>query len=276
MSISIFIQTLNEEENLPGLLESVSWSDDIVVLDSLSTDRTKEIAEAHGCRWFARKYDGRGPHQNWAMKNIDFKYPWVFYLDADERMTPELRAEIEAIAANPEDARVAFFCGRKNYLMGKWIKHAFPPWNIMRFFKPQYVSFARLSNPTVEIDGEFGYLEEMFIHYNFSKGFHEWFERHNRYSSYEALETIKALDERPMVWKNLFNRDSSVRRKEQKNLSLRLPGRAVFKFLYLFILQLGFLDGKQGWTYCILQMMYEHLIVLKVKELKRREQGLPV
>ena len=146
----------------------------------------------------------------------------------------------------------------------------------MRFFKPQHVSFARLSNPTVEIDGEFGYLKEMFIHYNFSKGFHEWFERHNRYSSYEAVETIEALDQSPMVWKNLFNSDSSVRRKEQKNLSLRLPGRAIFKFLYLFIIQRGFLDGKQGWTYCILQMMYEQLIVLKVKERKRREKGLPV
>ena len=95
MGISIFIQTLDEEDNLPGLLETVSWSDDIVVLDSLSSDHTKEVAERAGCRWFERKYDGRGPHQNWAMKNIEFKHRWVFYLDADERMTPELRAEIE-------------------------------------------------------------------------------------------------------------------------------------------------------------------------------------
>lgn len=274
MGISIFIQTLNEEDNLPGLIESVRWSDDIVVLDSLSTDRTKEIAEAHGCRWFSREYDGRGPHQNWAMKNIDFKYPWVFYLDADERMTPELRVEIEKIASNREEQKVAYFCGRKNYLLGKWIKHAFPPWNIMRFFKPKHVSFARLSNPTVEIDGEFGYLEEMFIHYNFSKGFHEWFERHNRYSTYEAIETVKAFKECPIIWKDLVCRDSSVRRKEQKNLSMRLPARAVFKFLYLYIFQRGFLDGAPGFNYCILQMIYEYLIVIKVKELKYRKNRM--
>ena len=98
MPVSIFIQTLNEEANLPGLLESVSFADDIVVLDSLSTDGTRAVAEAAGARWYERPFDGRGPHQNWAMENIDFKHRWVFYLDADERMTPELRSEIEAIA----------------------------------------------------------------------------------------------------------------------------------------------------------------------------------
>lgn len=273
MSISIFIQTLNEEDNLPGLLESVSWSDDIVVLDSLSTDRTQEIAEAHGCRWFARKYDGRGPHQNWAMENIDFKYPWVFYLDADERMTDDLRQEIQAIAGDSDEDRVAFYGGRKNFLMGRWIKHAFPPWNIMRFFQPKHVSFARLSNPTVEIDGEFGYLKEMFIHYNFSKGLHEWFERHNRYSSYEAIETVRALSDTKITWRNLFSSDSSVRRKEQKAVSMRLPFRAVFKFLYLYVYKMGFLDGWAGLTYCVLQMIYEQLIVLKVRELNLKQSG---
>ncbi len=273
MSVSIFIQTLNEEANLPGLLDSVDWSDDIVVLDSLSTDKTEQIAKERGCRFYARAYDGRGPHQNWAMKNIEFKYPWVFYLDADERMTPELKEEILSIAADPNEKRVAFFCGRKNYLMGKWIKHAFPPWNIMRFFKPRHVSFARLSNPTVEVDGEYGYLQHMFLHYNFSKGFHEWFERHNKYSSYEAVETIKALESNPVRWKNLVSSDSGLRKRELKNLSFRLPGRPLLKFCYLYILNRGFLDGKPGFQYCCMQMVYEFLIVIKVKELQRKEKG---
>ena len=79
MPVSIFIQTLNEEANLPGLLESVSFADDIVVLDSLSSDKTREVAEAAGARWFERAFDGRGPHQNWAMEHIEFKHRWVFY-----------------------------------------------------------------------------------------------------------------------------------------------------------------------------------------------------
>ncbi len=277
MSISIFIQTLNEEDNLPGLLESVSWADDIVVLDSLSTDRTKEISEAAGARWFERAYDGRGNHQNWAMENIEFKYRWVFYLDADERMTPELRSEIEAIAADWDAGKcskegndpVAYYCGRKNIFRGKWLKHAMRPGNIMRFFQPPHIRFARDANPVPMVQGEIGYLKEHFVHYNFSKGIHEWIDRHNRYSSYEAIETVRALRETPVKIGNLFAADRNTRRLELKNISFRMPMRPTLKFVYMFVLGRGFLDGRAGWTYCRLQAMYEYMIVLKVRELNR-------
>ena len=283
MPVSIFIQTLDEEANLPGLLESVSYADDIVVLDSLSTDRTREIAEAAGCRWFERPYDGRGPHQNWAMEHIDFKHRWVFYLDADERMTPELRAEIERIADAWEAGEmsrergdpVAYYCGRKNYFCGKWLKHAMPPGNIMRFFQPPYIRFERLANPVPTVDGEVGYLQEHFLHDNFSKGLSEWLERHNRYSSYEAKETLRALADNPVRLGNLLSSDRNTRRLELKNISFRLPGRPFLKFLYMYLAQLGFLDGRAGLTYCTLQAIYEYQIVLKVRELRRIERGLP-
>jgi glycosyltransferase involved in cell wall biosynthesis len=282
MPISIFIQTLNEEDNLPGLLDSVSFADDIVVLDSLSKDRTKEIATSRGCRWYERPFDGRGPHQNWAMEHIDFKHRWVFYLDADERMTPELRAEAEAIAGawdRGEMSRergdpVAYFCGRKNFFLGRWLKHAMPPGNIMRFFQPPLIRFDRLANPVPTVDGTVGYLREHFLHYNFSKGLAEWLERHNRYSTYEARETVKALRERPVRPANLFSRDRNTRRLELKNVSFRTPGRPLVKFAYMYLVQGGFLDGRPGLTYCVLQAMYEYQIVLKVRELRRMERGL--
>lgn len=273
MPVSIFIQTLNEEDNLPSCLDSVSWCDDIVVLDSLSTDNTKKICEDRGCRFFERAYDGRGPHQNWAMEHIDFRHKWVFYLDADEHMTPELRAEIEAIADDPDEDRVAFYCGRRNMFMGRWLKHAMPPGQIMRFFQPQHIRFARLANPTPTIDGAHGYLKQHFIHYNFSKGLTEWFQRHNRYSSYEATETVKALRENPVVLGDLFARDRIKRRYALKNLSFRMPCRPFLKFLYMYFLKLGFLDGRAGLTYCTLQAIYEYQIVLKVREIKRIERG---
>lgn len=273
--ISIFIQTLNEEKNLPSCLESVRWADDVVVLDSLSTDGTERIAREFGCRWFARKYDGRGPHQNWAMENIPWPNKWVFYLDADEHMTPELRAEIEAIAADESEKRVAFYCGRRNYFMGHWLKHAMPPGYIMRFFQPPKIRFARLANPTPTIDGPHGYLKNHFIHYNFSKGLAEWFERHNRYSTYEAIETMRALKENPVKFGNLFSSDRNTRRLELKNLSFRLPFRPHLKFLYMYLLGRGFMDGHAGLTYCTLQAIYEYQICLKVRELKRVERGLP-
>ncbi|HZW10457.1 MAG TPA: glycosyltransferase family 2 protein [Phycisphaerales bacterium] len=283
MPISIFIQTLNEEDNLPGLLDSVSFADDVVVLDSLSKDRTKEIALARGCRWYERAFDGRGPHQNWAMEHIDFKHRWVFYLDADERMTPALRAEAEAIAAawdRGEMSRergdaVAYYCGRKNYFLGRWLRHAMPPGNIMRFFQPPLIRFERLANPTPAVDGAVGYLREHFLHYNFSKGIAEWLERHNRYSTYEARETMKALRERPVRPANLVSPDRNTRRLELKNVSFRMPGRPFLKFAYMYLLQGGFLDGRPGLTYCTLQAIYEYQIVLKVRELVRVERGLP-
>jgi len=269
MSVSIFIQTLNEEANLPGLLDSVAWSDDIVVLDSLSTDGTEEIARDRGCRWFARAFDGRGNHQNWAMEHISFRYPWVFYLDADERMTPELREEIESIARNPDEKRVAFYCGRRNYFMGRWLRRAMPPGHIMRFFRPPHIRFARDANPVPIVDGEIGYLKEQFLHDNFSKGLHEWLERHNRYSTYEAKETLKALREQPLRMRNLMHRDPMTRRLELKNLSFRLPGRPFLKFLYMYLLRAGFLDGRAGLTYCTLQAIYEYQICIKVRALSR-------
>ncbi len=274
MTVSIFIQTLNEEQNLPSCLDSVSWSDDIVVLDSISKDHTEEICRQRGVRFFQRAYDGRGPHQNWAMEHIDFKYDWVFYLDADEHMTPELREEICAIARDASEKRVAFFCGRKNMFRGRWLKHSMPPGYIMRFFKPKHIRFERLVNPTPIIDGPHGYLQSQFIHFNFSKGITEWLQRHNRYSTYEAVEQIRALRERPVEWfKMFFSKDANTRRLEAKNMSFRLPFRPALKFILLYFLKMGFLDGRPGLTYCVLQAVYEYQICLKMEEIRRAERG---
>ena len=211
--ISIFILTLNEEQNIQACLDSVSWCEDVVVLDSFSSDRTVEIARAAGASVSQRKLDNWAAHQNWAMENLTFKHEWVFYLDADERMTPELRAETEAIAQSPDERRVAFYVGRKNFLMGKWIKHSMPPGLIMRFFKPAKIRFERLVNPTPVIDGEHGYLTNHFLHYNFSKGLTEWFDKHNSYSLLEAQESLKSLSAGSFNWRGLFAKNPATRRR---------------------------------------------------------------
>lgn len=273
MTISILILTLNEEQNLPACIASVCWSDDVVVLDSLSGDSTVKIAESLGARVVQRKFDNWAAHQNWAMENIAFRHPWVFYLDADERMTEELRSELSAIAANPGETRVAFFCGRKNYFMGKWIRHAMPPGMIMRFFQPRRIRFERLVNPTPIVDGAHGYLMNYLLHYNFSKGLTEWFDKHNKYSQMEALEGIKLLKKEAGAQPSLFSHDPFLRRKALKNLSFRMPFRPLLKFIYLYVFKLGFMDAYPGWVYCRLQAMYEAMIVLKMKELQRHDQG---
>jgi glycosyltransferase involved in cell wall biosynthesis len=276
MSISVLILTLNEEFNLPECLESVEWSNDIVVLDSHSSDNTVEIATSLGARVIQRRFDDWATHQNWAVENIEFKNEWVFYLDADERMTEGLRNELQSIASDPKENRVAFYCGRKNFFLGSWMKYAMPPGLIMRFFKPSYVRFERLVNPTPLIKGSHGYLKHHLIHYNFSKGITEWINKHNSYSLLEAQEGVKVLKGHSQCQTSVFSTDPASRRKALKNFSVMMPFRAWVKFLYLYILRLGFLDGRPGLTYFSLQAFYEYMIVLKMKEILRCEKGLPI
>ena len=275
MAISILILTLNEETNIAACLDALAGFDDIVVFDSLSKDRTVEIARAKGARIVERPFDNWASHQNWAMDNIGFKHPWVFYLDADERMTPELREEILGIARDPARPEVAYYCGRKNYFLGKWIRHAMPPSLIMRFFKPKRIRFERLVNPVPVIDGPHGYLRNYFEHYNFSKGITEWFDKHNKYSLLEAMEGMK-LREKPVGLGSLFSSDRFERRRALKELSFRMPLRPFLKFCWMYFLKRGFLDGRAGYTYCKLQSMYEYMIVVKMRELERKRRGLPI
>lgn len=115
--VSVLILTKNEEKDLPGCLQSVSWSDDVHVFDSFSTDSTVQVARDAGAFVTQRVFDNWAAHQNWAMANIPFKYPWVFYLDADERMTPDLIRAVRSAALNPGEC-VAFRVRRRDFFWG--------------------------------------------------------------------------------------------------------------------------------------------------------------
>lgn len=275
--ISVLILTLNEEENLPACLESVKWCNDIVVLDSFSTDRTLSIAKAAGARIVQRKFDNWAAHQNWALENISFKHPWVYYSDADEILTPELRDELLAIAANPSETNVAYRLRYKNFFMGRWIRHCgiYPAW-ILRFFRPEKVRWERLVNPVAVVNGTEGRLKGHFEHFSFKKGLNAWFDKHNRYSWHEAEESIKSLAHGRLSWRDLFSPDPARRRRTLKELSFRLPCRPTLRFLYMYFLRLGLLDGSAGYHYCRMLAAYEYMIVLKMQEILRRNQGLPI
>lgn len=278
MSVSVLILTLNEEKNLPGCLETIAWCDDVVVLDSHSTDRTEEIARAAGARFVQRRFDNYSAHRNWARENIEFKYRWVFSLDADERFTPQLAEEVQRVADVASDDMAAYRLRYKNFLFGMWLRRAtfYPTW-LIRLFRPDRISYeARLVNSHPAVDGKIGSLTHHFEHYSFNNGFGEWFDKHNRYSTMEARECLNALAERSVDWCGLVARDPLRRRRALKELSFRLPGRAWLKFAYMYFLRRGFLDGHAGLTYCALQAVYEYMICLKIKELQRRARSLPV
>ena len=122
--ISVLILTKNEQQDLPGCLQSVSWSDDIHLFDSFSTDNTVQIAEAFGAKITQRTFDNWSAHQNWGLVNINFKYNWVLYIDADERVSDELRNSL--LSANPDEhPYVAYEIRRRDYFWNNtWLKHA--------------------------------------------------------------------------------------------------------------------------------------------------------
>lgn len=274
-NISVLILTLNEETNIGACLDSLSWSDDVVVLDSLSNDRTREIAGERGARVVTRSFDNWSAHQNWAVQNIDFRHPWVLYLDADERCPDDLRTEAMALATvdAPESA---FRIRRKDFFMGRWLKHAqlYPTW-LVRLFRPDKIRYERLVNPVAMIDGPTGELTSHIIHYPFSHGISHWIARHNRYSDMEAVEARKARP-LPSSAGRLLSADPNLRRRAMKDLFFRMPARPLVKFLYYYIWRRGFLDGRAGFTYAALQAFYEYMISCKSQELARRELGLPV
>lgn len=267
--ISVLILTKNEEQDLPGCLESVAWSDDIHVLDSVSSDRTIEIAKAAGAQVTQRPFDNWAAHQNWAMANVPFRHPWVFYLDADERMTPELVAAVHAAAAAPGEC-VAFRVPRRDFFLGTWLKHVQTSPFYMRLFRPEKIRYERLVNPLSLPDGPVGQVAGYLDHFPFSKGVGHWMARHNSYSSFEAQQILENRRGRRSfsVMKAFTEKDFHERRFQQKELFYRMPARPLVKFLILYVGKRGFLDGRAGFTYAALQSIYEYLIVLKTRELE--------
>jgi glycosyltransferase involved in cell wall biosynthesis len=273
--ISVLILTKNEERDLPGCLESVSWAGDVVVYDSCSTDNTKSIAQLAGARFIERPFDNWASHQNWGLRNIAFRYPWVFYIDADERLTPEAALEIQAIAQNLNPLFSAYRIRRRDFFQSRHLKHVqTSPWYI-RFFRPEFVHYQRLVNPITVVDGPVGDLHHPLDHYPFSKGLSHWIARHNSYSSFEAEQILQnRVSQDPFSLRSAFlERDFNRRRFHQKELFYRLPARPLFKFFLLYVLKRGFLDGRPGFTYALLQSIYEAFIVLKVQEIEQCKQN---
>jgi glycosyltransferase involved in cell wall biosynthesis len=266
--ISILILTKNEEQDLPGCLRSVAWSDDIHVYDSMSSDGTVKIAEAAGAKVTQRPFDNWAAHQNWGLQNIPFKHPWVFYIDADERMTPGLVEAVRKVVEIPAD-KVAFRVHRRDFFLGTWLKRVQTSAYYLRLFRPERMRYERLVNPVSLAEGPVGEVAGYLDHYPFSKGMDHWIARHNGYSRLEAQQIVenRAVDRAFSLTKAFTCKDFHERRSHQKELFYRLPMRPLIKFLLLYVGKRGFLDGHAGLTYAVLQAIYEYFIILKVREI---------
>jgi len=267
--ISVLILTKNEERDLPGALASVAWSDDVHVFDSQSVDRTLEIAREAGAQVHSRAFDDYATHRNAALAT-KFKYPWVFLLDADERPTPELCAEMQRVAGKAEMNTAGFRLRRRDYLFGTWLKHAQLTPFYIRLVRPERAKYTRAINEVLEVDGAIGELAHPLDHYPFSKGIASWVTKHNTYSTMEAELIVRQhVLQNPSLRVAIFDADFHTRRLHQKALFYRMPGRPLIKWLYMMFMRGAVLDGPAGVTYATLQAFYEFMIVLKTKELRR-------
>ena len=270
LPVSVLILTKNEEQNLPGCLQSVSWADEIHVYDSFSEDDTIAIARDHGALITQRVFDNWAEHQNWGLRNIAFKHPWVLYLDADERVTPALVQGIVQALEKP-DSYVAFQILRRDFFQGCALTHVQTSPYYQRLFRPEKMRYERLVNPVSLPDGPVGKVEGFLNHFPFSKGISQWLERHNSYSSFEARQIMnnRLSHSSFSLKKALSSSDFHEKRFHQKEIFYRLPARPLVKFCLLYFLKRGFLDGKGGLTYAVLQSIYEYMIVLKTRELEQ-------
>jgi len=279
--VSLIIPIKNEAANLPRCLASVRWADEIWVVDSRSVDGSVAIAEAAGAKVVQFEFNGTWPKKkNWSLENLPFRHEWIFILDADEVLPAAAEAEIRAIVADAQHPTDGYWINRRFMFMGKWLRHAYyPNWNL-RLFRHRLGRYEKITaadtasgdnevHEHVIVQGRTARLACEMDHYAFPS-VDVFVEKHNRYSNWEARVTLEkslgrtagGLQAAGVGW-----------RRRLKTWSQRLPFRPLLRFLYVYVWQRGFLDGREGYYFARLHGVYELLCVVKQHELARQRSS---
>lgn len=266
--VTAIVLTYNEATNVESCLKAMVRLDEIIVIDSFSTDDTLERVRRTrpDAGVFSNPFKDFGDQRNWALDNTEPKHDWILLVDADEYCTSELLDEIAAFVRTPGDATGAFIAA-KNYFLGRWLKHStlYPSYQL-RLLKLGAVRYRKEGHGQKEVtDKPLAYLKNGWIHYAFSKGLYQWIARHNRYST-DEIELILSLRRQAIGWAELFGLDPIVRRRALKRLGARVPFRPLVQFFYLYVLRGGFLDGYAGFIFCMLRFSHGVHIVAKLAE----------
>jgi glycosyltransferase involved in cell wall biosynthesis len=275
ISIGGIILTKNEGINLRRCIDSLQWCQDIVVLDSGSTDETRELAAALGARVFTHIQQPKfiiAEQRNWALKNCDIQTEWVIFVDADETIPAELAAEINRVCNDPHNLYNAFELTPRYLFWGKWLKltQGYPNWH-SRLVKRGEVTFEGGVWEHFIESAKVGRINTPYDHFANSKGFADWLDRHMRYSDWEAQKVVQFLET-----------GESDALATNRKLRLRIFAakfymlRPIARFFQMYILRLGFLEGWESFFFCLLYAMYEFMTVTKIIEIKRSKLGLPL
>ncbi|MCP4440420.1 MAG: glycosyltransferase family 2 protein [Aureispira sp.] len=229
-ALTVIIPTYNEEDNIDELLQLVQWANEIIVIDSFSTDKTIEIAQQYNIKLLQRKYTGPADQKNWAIPQAS--HTWVLMLDADERPTPKLTKEIQDFLTGTEEDYAAFWIGRKSYFMGQAIKYS--GWQddkVIRLFKRDVCRYNNKQvHEEIETTEKVGKLQHSLEHYTY-KNLNHFLDKMRRYAKWSALDYAP---------------------KTTKVTLFHLWGKPLFRFFKHYIIKRGFLDGKAGFIISII------------------------
>ena len=245
--LSVITITLNEEQNIEACLESVRWADEIIVLDSGSTDRTVHIARRFTKKVFSVKWRGYGGTRNIGLDRA--KGDWIFWLDADERVTPELAQEIREIILRNDPGIAGYGVARRAYFLGRWIRHCgWYPSRVTRVFRRSTARFTENRvHEALRLEGAVAYTRHDLIHFT-DPDLHHYFEKFNRYTSLAAQD---------------------LREQGRKFSLLSLLVRPPFTFIKMYLIRLGFLDGVEGFILCLLSSVYVFTKYAKLWEFRK-------
>ena len=253
MKISAVIIAFNEEDRLLDALKSLTdVADEIIVVDSYSTDRTPEITRQAGAVLYQNRFEDYGRQKNFAMQKAS--HDWVLNLDADERVAPELAQSISELKKNGPPANVAAFAiNRKAFYLGRWITHSgWYPDKKVRLFRKANAHWQGRIHEKLVVKGKTGYLSGVILHYTY-RNITDHVHRLSRYTSLQAEEILK---------------------QKKKFLLVRVFFLPSTTFIRHYFIKLGFLDGLAGFVIALLSSWATALKYLKAIELKRANPAL--
>ena len=278
MPLSVIILTRDEEANIAACLQSVGWAEQVFVIDSLSPDRTVEIAEAMGAHVYSHPFEGYPQQRNWALDNLPFSHDWILMLDADELIPQALAEEIAQVVADNRQDPAGYYIKRRFFFLGHYLKHGGldASWLLRLFRRGRARVENRPINEHVILEGNSGYLRQPFDHKD-QRPFSDWISKHNRYTDLEVEEYLQEKlhgGYQGTIKARFWGKEPERNRWIKQNVWNRLPllVRPFLFFLRNYIIKGGFLDGRQGFMYQVFWSFWVRFLTdVKIIERQMRQ-----
>jgi len=259
---SVIILTFNEEENIRRCLDSITdFTDDIIIVDSFSTDATLKICEKYGCRVFQHAFTNQALQFNWALDSVPWERPWTLRLDADEVLPDKLKQELRELTATCGPEVTGIYLNRRMYFMNRWLRHGgiYPHYILRAFRKGAGRYEEKTEEHFVLASGRAIYAKNDFLEDNRQNTLKYWLKKHDDLSDGEIRDTLlesrnPGLDIKEDLFGNNVERTRWLKTRVYAKSPMFL--RAFFYFIYRYFLRLGFLDGVPGLIFHVLQAFW--------------------